>query len=131
MAQKFCIQRRVLLYRRIRGCDASAGDKERAGNYLRHQSCLQKNTLQAQNPTGVTVLVKVHGDGEVEVFGAKGSVGVVGSSRGHVDDVFCTAERHSVVVVGVAVAKPLEVKGHAQAGQVQETDVVIPEGQTR
>lgn len=34
-----------------------------------------------------------------------------------------------MVVVGVAMAEPLEVKGHAQVRQVQETDVVVPEGQ--
>lgn len=35
-----------------------------------------------------------------------------------------------MVVVGVAMAKPLEVKGHAQVWQVQETDIVVPDGQT-
>jgi hypothetical protein len=35
------------------------------------------------------------------------------------------------MVMGVAMAKPLEVKGHAQIWQVQETDVIIPENKKR
>lgn len=76
--------------------------------------------------TSGAVLIEVHGDGEVEVFRAKSSVGVVRLSRGHVRDVLGAADHESVVVVGVAVAKPLKIKGHAEVGQMQETDVVVP-----
>ena len=46
--------------------------------------------------------------------------------RGHVRHVLRAAQRHGVVVVRVAMAKPLEVEGHAQVGQVEEADVVVP-----
>ncbi|TNN66055.1 hypothetical protein EYF80_023683 [Liparis tanakae] len=71
-----------------------------------------------------TVLVKVHGDGEVEVLRAEGSVGVVRLSRGHIRNVLRTAEHHGVVVVGIAMAKPLEVKSHTQVGQLMKIGLI-------
>lgn len=62
------------------------------------------------------MLVKVHGDGEVEILRAKRSVRVVRLSWGHVSNVLRTAEHYSMVVMGIAMAKPLEIKGHTQVG---------------
>lgn len=62
-------------------------------------------------------MVKVHGDGEVEVLRAESSVGVMRQTGNHVCNVLCTAGHHSVMVMGVAMTEPLEVKGHAEVGQ--------------
>ena len=69
---------------------------------------------------------QVHPDGEVEVLGAKGTVGIVLLPHRHLGQELGGAQHHAVVVVGVPVAQPLQVQRHAQVGQVQEAAVVIP-----
>lgn len=78
------------------------------------------------SPT-LTEPCQVHPDGEVEVLRAEGTVGVILLPHWHLRQELGGSQHHTMVVVGVPVAQPLQVQRHAQVGQVQEAAVIIPE----
>lgn len=50
----------------------------------------------------------------------------MGLTRGDLSGEPRRAQGHAVVIVGVPVAQPLQVQGHAQVGHVQEAAVIVP-----
>lgn len=72
---------------------------------------------------------QIHLDGEIEVLGAEGPVGVMELAQGYLRQELWGPQSDTVMIMRVPMAQPLQVQCHAEVRQVKEAAVVIPASQ--
>lgn len=72
---------------------------------------------------------QIHLDGEIEVLGVEGPVGVMELAQGYLRQELWGPQSDTVMIMRVPMAQPLQVQCHAEVRQVKEAAVVIPASQ--